>query len=108
LDEAEEIRKKKLEEMQRRAQEEQQQEQQQYNAELQKQTILRGLLTPDARERLGRVKMARPDFGSQVENLIIQLAQQGRIKQKIDEPTLVGLLKQIQGQVKKDFNIKRL
>jgi len=108
LDEAEEIRKKKLEEMQRRAQEEQQMEQQRQSEEIQKQAILRGLLTPEARERLGRVKMARPDYGSQVETLIVQLAQQGRIKQKIDEPTLVGLLKQIQGQVKKDFNIRRL
>lgn len=108
MDEAEEIRKRKLEEMKKRAQEEQGRESQRQNEEIQKQALLRNLLTPEARERLGRVKIARPEYGSQVENLIIQLAQQGRIKQKIDEPALVGLLKQIQGQVKKDFNIHRI
>jgi len=108
LDETEEIKRRKLEELQKKAQNEQAMAYQQQQQEAQKQSVLRNLLTPEARERLGRVKVARPDYGAQVENLIVQLAQQGQIKQRIDEPTLIGLLKQIQGQVKRDFKIQRL
>lgn len=112
MDDAEAIKKKKLEELQRRQAEAAQQQQGVDEAqarqaeELQKEAVMRALLTPEARERLARVKMARPDFGAQVENLIMQLAQQGRIQQKMSEEQLLALLRQIQGE-KKDFKILR-
>ena len=111
MDDAEAIKKKKLEELQRRQAEAAQMQgaddaQARQAEELQKEAIMRALLLPEARERLVRVKMARPDFGVQVENLILQLAQQGRITQKISEEMLLSLLRQIQGQ-KKDFKIQR-
>ena len=112
MDDAEAIKKKKLEELQRRQAEAAQQQQGAVDAqarqaeELQKEAIMRTLLTPEARERLVRVKMARPDFGAQVENLIMQLAQQGRITQKLSEEMLLSLLRQVQGE-KKDFKILR-
>lgn len=113
MDDAEAIKRKKLEELQRRQAEaaSHQQSAADYEArqaqELQKQAVLRALLLPEARERLVRVKMARPEFGAQVENLIMQLAQQGRIQQKMSEETLLALLRQVQGE-KKDFKIQRL
>jgi programmed cell death protein 5 len=113
MDEADEIKRRKYEEMRQRQQDQQQSDQQQTEGqsqqemqEAQKQAILRTLLTADARERLVRIKMARPDFGAQVENLIIQLAQQGRITQKIDEEMLKSILRQLQGQ-KRDYTIHR-
>ena len=112
MDDAEAIKKKKLEELQRRQAEAAQQQQgagdvqARQAEELQKEAIMRTLLTPEARERLVRVKMARPDFGAQVENLIMQLAQQGRITQKLSEEMLLSLLRQVQGE-KKDFKILR-
>lgn len=107
MDEAEEIKKRKMEELQNKAQQEQEQQSIQQEKELQKQSILRSLMTNEARERLGRVKMARPDFGAQVEEVLIQMAQQGRLNQKLTEPALVSILRQLQGQ-KRDFKIQRL
>ncbi|MHC1604569.1 MAG: DNA-binding protein [Candidatus Methanofastidiosia archaeon] len=106
MDEAEEIKRKKAEELQKKMAEKKDQEVQMRIQELQKQAVLRTLLTKEARERLVRIKVARPDFASQIENMIIQLAQQGRIKQKIDDQALVGLLRQVQSK-KKDFKIYR-
>ncbi len=112
MDDAEAIKKKKLEELQRRQAEATQQHQAADDAqarhaeELQKEAIMRTLLTPEARERLVRVKMARADFGAQVETIIMQLAQQGRITQKLSEEMLLSLLRQVKGE-KRDFNIIR-
>lgn len=107
MDEAEEIKKKKMEELQKRMEQEEEQQSQQQQYELQKQSILRSLLTNDARERLARVKMARPDFGAQIEDTLIQMVQQGRINQKVTEEILVSILRQAQGK-KRDFKIQRL
>jgi len=66
-DDAEAIRKKKLEELQQKALADEQARQQKIEFELQKQQILRALLTSEARERLTRVKMARKEEGEQIE-----------------------------------------
>lgn len=107
MGEAEEIKRKKLEELQRKQQQTEEDQSNQQVQDLQKLAVLRALLTSGAKERLTRVKMGHPDLGAQVENLLIQLAQQGRIKQKVDENTLLNLLRQVQGQ-KKDFKIHRI
>src|SRR5687767_4959859 len=66
--------------------------QQQAQAEAAKENVLRAILEPEARERLVRVRMARPDIAAAVEQQLIVLYQQGRIRQKIDDPTLRELL----------------
>ena len=66
--------------------------------------IMRQLMTPEARERLANIRIARPDFARQVEILLIQLYQGGRLK-KLDDNQLRALLSKISG-AKRETKIK--
>ncbi|MDE1822073.1 MAG: DNA-binding protein [Euryarchaeota archaeon] len=57
--------------------------------------VLRRLLTPEARERLGRIRLAKPDVAQAVEQQIVQLAASGRLRRQIDDPTLVQILERL-------------
>jgi programmed cell death protein 5 len=109
-EELEDLRKKKLQELQQQAalQEsmEEQQEEQQKQLEEHKKAILRKILTTEARERLGRIKVARPEVAEAIENQLIMLAQSGQLKNKINDEQLRMLLSKIVPK-KRDFKIKR-
>jgi len=57
--------------------------------------ILRRILTPEARERLGRIRLAKPEVASAVEQQLIALAASGRIQRAVDDTTLRALLERI-------------
>jgi programmed cell death protein 5 len=57
--------------------------------------LLRRLLTPEARERLGRIRLAKPDVAQSVEQQIIALAGSGRLQRAIDDDTLRAILARI-------------
>jgi programmed cell death protein 5 len=104
--ELDEIRRRKLAQLQ---------QQQDYQAEAarhaevveaQRQNVLRGILTPEARERLGTLKMAYPDIAGQVEDRLIMLAQSGRLNQQIDDATLKEILARLVPS-KREITIKR-
>ena len=109
-DELEELRKKRLQELQQQAISEediqQRQAEQQKNYEEQKKQLLRSILTPKARERLGRIKIARPEVVESIEQQLLVLAQQGRLKTKINDEQLQGLLSQVMPK-KRDIKIQR-
>ena len=107
MDDIEAIRKKKLRQLQDQAlsQEEFQEEQQQEFDE-QKKQALRAILTDDARERLGRIKAARPELAENLENQLIMLAQSGRLKNKINDEQLRELLSKLLPK-KRDITIRR-
>ncbi len=107
-DDAEAIKKRKLEELQKQALSEEQARQQKIEFELQKQQIMRALLTPEARERLARVKMARKEEGEQIELLLIQLYQQGKITKQVDDAMLKQILERALLSNKKEFKIRRI
>ncbi|HET6404885.1 MAG TPA: DNA-binding protein [Candidatus Thermoplasmatota archaeon] len=95
--ELEELRRRRMAELQAQAQAQDPQQMaaaqaQQAQAEAAKENVLRAILEPEARERLTRVRMARPDIAAAVENQLIALYQQGRIRQRIDDATLRELL----------------
>ncbi|MFP4655767.1 MAG: DNA-binding protein [Methanohalobium sp.] len=114
-DELEEIRRKKREHLQQQQQDAHQSDIDQYayqqeqaeRMEEEKKRILRQILTPEARERLTRLKMSRNELGEQLESQLISLAKSGRIQSVIDDDKLKQLLSQIQPK-KHDTNIRRI
>ena len=86
-DELAEIRRRKMQEMQRSAMDDQASAEEQRRAQelekARKQQILRQILTPDARERLSRVRLVKPELAENVENQLIQLAGMGRVNRMI-------------------------
>ncbi len=108
-EELEDIRQKKLQELQQQAalqESMEEQEEQQKQLEEQKKAILRNILTTEARERLGRIKVARPKVAEAIENQLIMLAQSGQLKNKINDEQLRMLLSKIVPK-KREFKIKR-
>jgi programmed cell death protein 5 len=106
-DELEELRRRKLLALQQKLTEEQRQEQLQQQLELQKQALLRKILTPEARQRLTNLKMVRPDFTDQLELQLIQLAQAGKLPMPLSDEQLKQLLIQLQTH-KRETKIRRI
>ena len=105
-EEIEALRKKKLLELQRRLSQEQQRAQMQQQIEIQKQALLRRILSSDARQRLTNLKMVKPEFAGQIELQLIQLAQTGRLKTPVTDNQLKEILAQLQTQ-RRDIKIRR-
>ena len=109
-DRLEELREKKLQELQDKqggeGAGEEAMEAQREQAEAKRKAVLRQHLTDGARKRLNTVKMSREQFGEQVEQQIVALAQSGRLQQKIDEEKMKELLREMKPD-SKSFNISR-
>lgn len=71
------------------------QESEMQRREAERSEILRRILTTDARERLGRIRLAKPEVASAVEQQLIALAASGRLQRPVDDPTLRALLERI-------------
>jgi programmed cell death protein 5 len=52
-------------------------------------------MTKEARERLSRVKLVKPELAEQVEMALIQAIQLGQIKESISDSQLKTILEQI-------------
>lgn len=105
-DNLEELRKRKLQELQSRYIQAQVEMQQQEQIEQEKHLVLRRIMTPEARGRLVRLKLARPDIAENVENQLIILASSGKLQTIIDDNTLKQILARIIPQ-KRDIKITR-
>ncbi len=108
-EELEAIRQRKLAQIKEQQAASQAQEEQQATLEAQKQSILRQILTEEARQRLTNVKLVRPQVAEAVELRLIQIAQQGGVKEKINDEQLKDILRKIQGQKRETkVDIRRL
>ena len=98
-EELEELRRRRAQQLQQAAGQNEaaaaQRAQAQADSDAEKRVILRQILEPEARERLTRISMARPDVGAAIENQLIGLAQSGRVRQKIDDNTLRLLIERL-------------
>ena len=103
----EQLRRRRLLELQRRIAEEQQRAQVQQQIEVQKQALLRRILTPDARRRLTNLKMVKPEFATQLELQLIQLAQQGKMSIPVTDEQLKDILVRLQSG-RREFKIRRV
>ncbi|MHA2026507.1 MAG: DNA-binding protein [Candidatus Thorarchaeota archaeon] len=97
-DELEAIRRQKEAQLREQALREQTNEQQQAEVQAQKEALLRQILTPEARARLTNIRMVKPQFAEQIEIQLIQLASSGKLKDRITDEQLKGLLQQLQGK----------
>lgn len=104
--ELEEIRRRRLTEIQRAAMDEQRRARAQQQLEVQKQAVLRQILTPEARQRLANIKMVRAEFAEQLELQLIQLAQTGRVNIPISDQQLKEVLIRLQSQ-RREIRIRR-
>src|SRR2546427_12296836 len=85
-EELEALRRRRMAEMQRSAYDEQRRSQAQQQVERQKQSIIRQILRPEARQRLANIRMVKPELAEEVEMQLRQLAKPGRLPtQRTDE-----------------------
>ena len=71
-----------------------------------KKRLLAEILTKEALERLGRVRMVNPQVAGQAELYLIQIYQAGKLKTQITDDKLREVLKAL--SEKKEISIKRL
>ncbi len=103
------IRQRKLAELQQQQASQAAQEEERANFEAQKQSVLRQILTEEARQRLANIKLVRPQLAESVEIRLIQLAQQGSLSDKLTDAQLKEILRKIQGQKRETkVDIRRL
>ncbi|KAF2674399.1 hypothetical protein BT63DRAFT_449391 [Microthyrium microscopicum] len=60
-----------------------------------RQNILNQILTPDAADRLGRIRLVKASRANDVEARLISLARSGQIRQKVTETELKGFLEKV-------------
>lgn len=101
-DELGELRKKKLLELQQQMTDKQKKEQ----GDIQKEELLKKILTIEARQRLANLKIVKKEFIEQLELQIILLAQQRKIPIPLPDEQLKQILIQLQGS-KRDIKIRR-
>jgi len=68
-----------------------------------KKIVLRKILTKEALQRLGRVRLVKPQLAAQLELYLMQLYQNGQIKTTIDDIKLKNILNSL--TTKKKFKI---
>jgi programmed cell death protein 5 len=67
--------------------------------EEQRRYLLSNICTPEARERLARVAIVKPDNARAVEEYLIKLARSGKMGEKVTEDRLIRILEEVSGAV---------
>ncbi|MEM2910632.1 MAG: DNA-binding protein [Nitrososphaerota archaeon] len=102
-DELERIRQQKMAELRARIAEEEARKQR----EAERAAAMRLILTPEARQRLANLKLVRPEVVSTVEELLIRLVNEGRVRTPITDDDIKAILEKILPK-KKETRIERI
>lgn len=68
-----------------------------------KKMILRNVLTKEARERLNRIKLVKPELAMQLELYLVQLYQSGKLRGQMTDEQLKDILQMLSSE--KNFKI---
>lgn len=74
-------------------------------AEERRQLMLSQILSSQARERLSRIALVKPEKARGVEDVLLRAAQTGQIGEKVSEERLISLLEQINNQTSKQTKV---
>jgi programmed cell death protein 5 len=105
-EELEALRQRRYSDLQRAAISEQREAESRRQLEAEKQAVLKQILTPEARQRLGNIRMVKPEFAEQIELQLIQLVQTRKIRVPITDDQLKEALARLQSQ-RKEIRIRR-
>lgn len=109
--ELEAIRQRRMRELQhgaanqQNAGQEKAQEDAKQEAEERRQMMLAQILSSEARERLSRIALVKPDKARGVEDVLLRAAQTGGISEKVSEERLISLLEQINSHTSKQTKV---
>ncbi|CAN1150281.1 Programmed cell death protein 5 [Linum perenne] len=74
-------------------------------AEERRQMMLSQIVSAEARERIARIALVKPEKARGVEDVILRAAQMGQIVEKVSEERLISLLEQINTQTSKQTKV---
>ncbi|XP_061341234.1 uncharacterized protein LOC133287610 isoform X2 [Gastrolobium bilobum] len=74
-------------------------------ADERRQMLLSQILSPEARERIARIALVKPEKARGVEDVILRAAQMGQITEKVSEERLISLLEQINNQTTRQTKV---
>ena len=60
-----------------------------------KKQILRKIISPEGRERLARVRLVKPELVAQIEDYLVNLYMNGKIKKALSEEEIIKLLEML-------------
>ena len=101
--EIDEIKAKKIQEYKEAYQEAYQEAVQKEQMDVFKKSVILKYMTKEARERLNRIRLVKPEIAEKIEIAIIQAIQQGQIKEILTEQQLMNILNEL--TEKKGFRI---
>ncbi|XP_009623721.1 uncharacterized protein [Nicotiana tomentosiformis] len=81
------------------------QEEAKREADERRQMMLTQILTSEARARLARIALVKPDKARGVEDVVLRASQMGQITEKVSEEKLIQLLEQINTQTTKQTKV---
>lgn len=83
------------------------QEEQARAAEEQREMMLTQILSPAAKERLGRIGLVKEDKARELENTLIQMAMRRQITGKVSEEQLIAMLEKTTSKANTSVKILR-
>lgn len=104
--ELEALKRKRMEQMLAEVEEKRKRAEEEAAREAQRQSILRIILTPEARERLANVKLVRPELARAVEDYLISLYSSGQLRNVIGDETLRDILAEVDSKMRREVRIR--